>query len=274
MRRCDTGRLPGPHPYVSVDTGRGSRALVVVPGVEDAMFSGEYPTGAAWALGTYFARYLDEYTVYLCSRQRGLPAGYDADDAVETHRRALAAIADETESIDVIGISMGGLIGLELARRHPQLVDRLVLANSGCRLDADARSTVRRFEKYAREHDWASIRAELAAAMFSDGRAVAYPLTVRTVGRFVQPRPADPADVWRSLEFILGFDGCGRLEEIERPTLVFGGDRDPFFTPSIARETADRIPGGELTLIPGAKHAAFHERKLSFDSRVRSFLER
>ncbi|WP_222918513.1 alpha/beta hydrolase [Natrinema sp. SYSU A 869] len=259
---------------MSAGTGHGSRALVVIPGIGDAMFSGAYPPFSGWALATYFARYLDEYTVYLLSRQRGLPAGYDADDAVATHRRALESIADESKAIDVIGISMGGLIGQELARWRPELVGHLVLANSGCRLDADAHSTIRRFEKYAREHDWASIRSALAAAMFSDGRAVTYPLTVQTVGRFLQPRPADPADVWRSLEFILEFDSCDRLDEIERPTLVFGGDRDPFFTPSIARETADRIPDGELTLVPGAKHAAFHERKLTFDSRVRSFLER
>jgi pimeloyl-ACP methyl ester carboxylesterase len=95
---------------------------------------------------------------------------------------------------------MGGLIGQALAHRKPGLIDRLVLANSACRLDDDARPTVRRFERYARECDWASIRSELAAALFSDGHALAYPLMVQTVGRVLQPRPAKPADVWRSLD--------------------------------------------------------------------------
>lgn len=274
MIRSDTGQLPGSHPFLRTETGRSARALVVLPGIGDAMFPGTYPPFSGRALASYFARYLDEYAVYVLSRPRGLPAGYDAADAVASHRQALEAIADEYETIDAVGISMGGMIGQALARRCPDLIDRLVLANSGCRLDESAHPTVRQIERYARERDWASIRSELAVAMFSDGRAIAYPLTVQTVGRFLQPRPAEPADVWRSLEFALRFDSRDRLGEIEKPTLVFGGGRDPVFPPSIARETAAGIPDADLSLVPSAKHAAFHERKLTFDSRVRSFLER
>ncbi|TYL38782.1 alpha/beta hydrolase [Natronococcus pandeyae] len=268
----DTGELPGGHPYVK--TGSGSRSLVIMPGFGDAMFAGSYPPFAGMALAPYVARYLDEYTVYVLSRPRGLPAGYDADDAVATHARALEAIGDSSDAVDVIGISMGGLIGQALARKEPDLVDRLVVANSACRLDDDARSTVRQFERDAREHDWASIRSKLATAMFTDGRAMVYPLVLQTAGRMFQPRPADPADVWRSLEFILEFDGCDELAAIDQPTLVFGGERDPFFTAPLARKTAAELPNGELELVAGAKHGAFHERKWRFDSRVRSFLER
>ena len=46
------------------------------------------------------------------------------------------------------------------------------------------------------------------------------------------------------------------------------------FTSELARETAAGLPDRDLELIPGAKHGAFYERKLAFDSRVRSFLER
>ncbi|QCS42562.1 alpha/beta fold hydrolase [Natrinema versiforme] len=272
--RSDTGELPGSHPYVRTGTGRSSRALVVLPGIGDAMFSGTYPSFSGWGLAPYFARYLDEYTVYVLSRPRGLPAGYDPDDAVDSHERAFAEIADGNEAVDVIGVSMGGLIAQELARRRPDLVDRLVLANSTARIADDAESTVREFERHAREHDWASIRSGLAAVMFSDARAITYPPTIQTVGRFLQPRPAEPADVWRSLEFAHEFDSRDRLEEIDRPTLVFGGGRDPIFPPPLTREIAVRIPDGTVTLAPGSKHAAFHERKLTFDSRVRSFLER
>ena len=264
--------LPGNHPYVSV--GDGPRALVVLPGFGDAMFPGRYPPFSGWALAPYFTSYLSDYTVYLLSRPRGLPPGYDEADALESHTQAFEAIADSHDAVDAVGISMGGLIGQSIARRKPELIDRLVLANSACRLDDDARTTARRFERNARERDWASIRSELAAAMFSDGRAMAYPPMLQTIGRFVQPRPADPADVWRSLEFILEFDGCDRLEEIGQPTLVFGGKRDPYFMAELTRETADGIPNGELELVAGAKHGAFHERKATFDSRVRGFLER
>ena len=287
------GTLPGDHPYVK--TGNGPRALVVLPGFDDAMFSGTYPPFTGWALAPYFARYLGTHTVYLLSRPRGLPAGYDVDDAVSSHVDAVreigdsttefdgstariddptAGTAESTTGVDMVGISMGGMIAQALAHREPDLIDRVVLANSAARLDPSARPTVRRFERYARERDWASIRAELARTMFSDGRAVAYPMLVQTVGRLFQPRPVEPADVTRSLEFILGFDYREHLAEIDRPTLVFGGERDPFFPPERMKETVEAIPNAELDVAPGAKHGAFHERKLGFDSTVSRFLER
>lgn len=274
--RTKTGTLPGGFSYVKV--GSGPRTLAVLPGFGDAMFSGDYPPFSGMALAPYFARYIDEYAVYLVSRPRGLPAGYDAEEAAGNHARALESIAG-SDAVDVIGISMGGLIGQALARRRPDLVDRLVLANSACRLDDDARPDVRRLERYARERDWFSIRAELARVLYSDGRSLAYPPMIQTIGRFTigrftLPRPAEPADVWRSLEFILDFDGRDALGEVDQPTLVFGGERDPYFTPEVARETADGLPRAEREIVPGARHGAFHERKSTFDSRVRSFLER
>lgn len=266
----ETGTLPGGHPFAR--TGTGPRTLAVLPGFADVMFPGVYPPFAGWALAPYFARYLAGHEVVLLSRPRGLPSGYGAEDAVETHARALDALAESSEGIDVVGISMGGTIGLALAARRPDLVDRLVLANAACRLDEAARPDVRELEALAREHEWTSIRAALARAMYADSRAVTVPPLIRTVGRVTLPRPAEPADVWRSLEFLLGFDGREFLPDVSQPTLCFGGDRDPYFTPPVTRETVDGIPDAELTLAAGAKHGAFDERKLQFDSRVRSLL--
>ncbi|WIV66794.1 alpha/beta fold hydrolase [Natrialbaceae archaeon AArc-T1-2] len=196
MVRSETGTLPGGHPYVT--TGNGPRALAVLPGFGDAMFPGTYPPFSGWAIAPYFGRYLGTHTVCLLSRPRSLPSGYDVDDAVSTHALALEAISDSHTAIDVIGISMGGLIGQALTHREPELIDRLVVANSA----------------------------------------------------------------------------CDRLADVDHPTLVFGGERDPFFPPALARETAAALSNGELELVPGAKHGAFHERKLAFDARVQSFLER
>ncbi len=270
--RTDTGTLPGGISYAKV--GGGPRTLAVLPGFGDAMFSGTYPPLSSLTLAPYFSRYLDEYTVYVLSRPRGLATDYDAKDAVEPHARALESLSGSSSSIDVIGISMGGLIGQALARRKPELIDRLVLANSASRLADDAVPSVERLENFARDRDWFRIRSELARAMFADGRAVAYPPMIRTVGRLTLPRLAVASDTWRSLEFVLDFDASDELAEIDQPTLVFGGDRDPYFTEPVLQETAEALPSGELSLVSGAKHGAFHDRKHAFDRRARTFLER
>lgn len=267
MVATETGKLRGRFPYARV--GSGPRTLVVFPGLDDAMFDGTYPPGAGAAFWWYFSRYVDTHTVYVVSRPRGLPEGHAIGDMAAEYA---AVLAEDLGPGDVLGVSMGGLIALELAIRRSDLVERLVLANSGCRI-ADL-EVVRRFRRYARERDWSSIRAELSAAMFSDLRAVTYPPLARTLGRFVLPKPAVPSDVAVSLDAIEAYDATDRLGDVAAPTLVFGGADDPYFPESILRRTADGIPDSELDLVRGGKHGAFHERKWRFDGRATAFLER
>lgn len=264
----ERGTLEG-FPYVRV--GDSPRSLAVLPGFGDAMHPGRYPPGVGPMLAAYFARYLDEYAVYLLSRPRGLPGECTIEESADDHARLLES---EFGPVDVLGISMGGLIGQQLCVRHPDLIDRLVAASSACRLGEAGREPARRMLDRASERDWASIRAELARGMFAGWRGFAYPPFVRTAGRFVLPRPADPDDVVVSLEAILAYDGYGDLDAIEQPTLVIGGSEDPYFTADVQRETAAGIPDGELSLIAGGKHGAFHERKATFDRRVTRFLRR
>lgn len=262
-----SGELLDRFPYVRAGSGR--RTLVVIPGVDDAMFGGRYPAPVQWAVYWYFSGYVDEYTVYVVSRPRHLPAEHRIDEMADGYAEVLA---EELEPANVVGFSMGGMIALSLAARYPALVERLVLANTGYRIaDLDV---VDRLLEYADDHDWQSIRAELSAAMFSDWRAAVYPSLAVTVGRAIAPRPADPEDVRVSLEAIRSFDGGGLLGDVRAPTLVFGGTDDPYFPEGTLRETAAGIPDAELTLIDGGRHAAFHERKPAFDARVWSFLER
>lgn len=265
--RTPTGHLLDRFPYVRA--GTGERTLAVLPGFGDAMFDGTYPPGTSWPLRWYFRQFVDDYAVYVLSRPRSLPADATIPEMADDYATALDALPGPT---DVLGISMGGMIGIELAVRHPEVVDRLVVTSSGIRLADDARPAVERLLALARDRDWAAIRARLADAMFADWRRVAYPTTVLTVGRLVMPRPADPDDVTTSLEAILAYDGSDTAPRIEHPTLVIAGTDDPYFTESIQRETADGIDDAELSLIQGGRHGAFHERKSTFDARVRAFL--
>lgn len=266
--RTANGTLGDRFPYLRV--GDGPRTLVVLPGFGDAMFPGWYPPGIELALAPYFQPYLDEYSVYLLSRPRRLPDGYTIRESAADHADVLRKLGP----VDILGISMGGLIGQQLCAHHPDVVDRFVAVSSAYQLGKTGREPVQRMLEYARNHDWASIRSELARGMFSDARSITYPPFIQTVGRFVLPRPAAPDDVRISLEAILEYDGQDVLEEIDHSTLVIGGDRDPYFTADVMRETAEVIPDARLSLLSGGKHGVFHERKATFDRRTTSFLAR
>lgn len=264
----ETGHLQGEFPYVRV--GDGSRTLVVLPGATDPLFDGEYRRSGALLLRRYYHRFVDDYTVYVVSRPRGLAAGTTVRDMADAYARVLEA---EFGTAAVWGISMGGCIAQQLAVEHPACVDRLVLAVTGTRLDEGARDRVDEMRRRAYDHDWQSIRATIAAGMYNDWRRFVYPSITASVGRFVLPKPAVPADAWISIEALLDYDGRDSVGGIDAPTLVIGGGEDPFFPSPILRETGAAIPGAELEVLPTARHGAFQTHKPTFDRRVRAFLD-
>lgn len=264
----ETGRLLEEFPYVRVDGG--PRDLVFVPGVTDPLFDGSYSRLPVRFLRRYYHRFVDRYTVYVISRPRGLEAGKTIRDMADDYARV---IGEEFGSAAVWGLSMGGCIAQQLAVEHPERVDELLLSVTGTRLAEEGREITDGMRRRAYDHDWGSIRAILAAEMFPDWRQFVYPPLTASVGRFTLPKPAVPSDAWISIEAVLDYDGRRSIGGIEAPTLVIGGERDPFYPPAILEETAEAIPEAELVVIEGARHGAFHTHKPSFEKRMLTFLE-
>ena len=67
-------------------------------------------------------------------------------------------------------------------------------------------------------------------------------------------------------------DTTGRLNEISAPTLIIGGTEDPFFSESILRETAEKIPDGTLYVYDGVGHGVPKERKRRYENDTLRFL--
>ena len=268
--RSETGWLAGRHPYIRV--GDGPQTLLVIPGLGDPMFDGSYDQFAARMAQATFRRYLEDYTVYVVSRPRGLPDGASIAEMAEDYAR-LVETEEKLDRPSVLGISMGGLIAQELARSRPESVDRLVVAVSGCRIAEESVQTVRRLRWHALEHEWIKIRSELLREMYTGRRRRFYPKLSDSVGRLRPPNPADARDVVVSTDAVLEYDGTDRLGEIEPRTLVIGGTEDPFFPEDILRETHAGLPDSQLAMFTEARHGAFLERKEGFDNWVMHFLE-
>ncbi|MCU4740400.1 alpha/beta hydrolase [Natronoglomus mannanivorans] len=264
----ETGQLMGSLPYVKV--GDGPKTLLVIPGLGDAMFDGSYGRVGAWLARRTWRRYGEAYTVYVVSRPRGLADGRTIRGMAADYARVLE---NRLESASVLGISMGGLIAQELAFGRPDLVDRLVVAVSGCRLSEEGARIVNRLQWYALERDWTEIRATLFEEMYTGRKQRVFPTLARAAGRVRPPNPADPEDVLVSIDAVLEYDGTDHLGEIEPRTLVIGGTDDPFFPEEILRETHERLPDAQLAMFRDARHGAFLERKEGFDNWVLQFLE-
>lgn len=158
----------------------------------------------------------------------------------------------------VVGLSMGGSAALVLAATRPDLVDRLVLADTTACYGPD------RLEKWAeRARNAIEVPRERQldfqvdrwfAADFRERR----PAEVERVGEiFVATDSRAHAAACRALG---GLDATALLPRIQAPALVLAGEEDYATPPAMARTIADGIPGARLRILSRTRHLSLIER--------------
>lgn len=189
------------------------------------------------------------FRVYAVNRAPGMAEGTTMADIATEHADAL--LAEFGEPVDVLGVSSGGSVALQLAADHPAAVRRVVIASSGYRLDPLAKASQIRYGEAA--------FAGRRALHYMASTTVSSPLLARVAGTamwLIDPlaRPKNPADTLAFVRAEDDFDLSGRLGEITAPTLVIGGERDAAYSTENVRYTADGIPNSRLLIYPGTSH--------------------
>jgi pimeloyl-ACP methyl ester carboxylesterase len=253
LRSVREGSLHGGLPYLAVGAGP---PLVVFSGL-----SAEHanPTGLGrWLALQTLKPMARHFTVYTVNRKPGLPAGSTIGDLAGHYADAIAR--EFPGPVCVWGISTGGSIAQQFAIDHPQLVRRLVLAATACRLSPYGRQVQRRLAELVKvdqpRRAYAALGPALAATA-AGGRGFAALMWLFGGSQRVD----DPSDMLVTVAAEDVFDAAAQLHRITAPTLLVAGGRDRFYSPELFRETAERIPGARLRLYPDKGHAGVMTHK-------------
>jgi pimeloyl-ACP methyl ester carboxylesterase len=261
-----TGTFLREFPYVRL--GNGPENLVILPGIT---LQNDPPNRlAAWTYRLGFGRFADDYTVYVINRRRGMPSPYTTREMAADYAQV---IEEELGPSIVIGFSAGGSIAQYVALDHPELVEKLILVVSASRLSDEGRETCERWRKLAQGRRWRELRADMASVnVTSEANIRLARAFIAVFGRFVLGTPSDASDFLTTLEADLEHDTTDRLHEVSAPTLVIGGAEDPFFSESLLRETAEKIPDAELRVYEGVGHGVPKEKKRRYEDDTLAFL--
>jgi pimeloyl-ACP methyl ester carboxylesterase len=184
----------------------------------------------------------------------------------------------------VVGNSMGGFIGAELAISFPERVERLVLISAaGISTYRDPRTSrampaLRRLDRVlAATTAWAVSSAEVTMRRprLRDATfwiAAAHPS--RLPGPLVaeQIRGAGKPGFLDGLKAIVDYDVRERLPEIACPTLIVWGNRDRLVSVRDADVFAELIGDSRKVVFEDTGHVAMLERPRAFNSLLREFL--
>lgn len=156
----------------------------------------------------------------------------------------------------VFGISLGGMIAQELALRHPERVDRLVL---GC-TRGGGRLSPRMSVRAALGLVW-PMRLPVEDAVRETARVVLserffreHPEVVDDWVRLIREYPPTKRGVFGQLLAGARHDASQRLHGLAIPTLVLTGDADLLIDAENSRRLARALPDARLEILSGAGH--------------------
>jgi len=183
-----------------------------------------------------------------------------------------AALIEHLEPgpVHVLGISMGGMIALQLAADYPRLVRSLIIVNSGPEMILRTwKQRIAIYQRFliVRLMGMRKMGEVLAAALLPKPEHAAERVTF--VDRWARN---EPGAYLRALRALIGWSVSDRLAGIACPTLVVSADQD--YTPVAYKEYYTRlIPGARLVVIADARHMLPVERPNEFNAVVTDFLD-
>ena len=189
-------------------------------------------------------------TVRMDKRGHGLSTNYKDDISIESLAKDVSVLVDSLnlKNICVVGLSIGGLIALELIRQRPNLCNKLILSDTAPKIGSENMWAER--IKRVQEGGIEAISDDILARWFSN--------------EFLKNKTVE-LQMWRSMltrTTKSGYIGCceaisqcdltEQAKLIDIPTLVIVGDEDGSTPVNLVKDAASLIDGSIFKLIEKA----------------------
>lgn len=183
------------------------------------------------------------------------------------------------EKIDLLGLSMGGMIAQEIVRHYPALVNHLILAGTGPRggfeIDKVPRKTYQYIYRGIRHH------VDPKRYIFYNHDEAGRLEAEKVLGRMAQRRAEDADDkitlsaMRKQLRAIKrwGKAPSDDLSYISQPTLIVNGDQDMQVSTENSYDMHDKIKNSQLLIYPNAGHGSIFQYAEDFSSQLINFLK-
>jgi pimeloyl-ACP methyl ester carboxylesterase len=232
----------GPSTSLAYEVNGSGPPLILLHGLSG---SGRWWSRNVPAFATHFRTYAIDLPGFGASRRVRWSR---LDDTVD--RLADWIAAEGLTRAHIVGHSLGGATAARLAARHPERVDRLVLAAAAIRPEGKR----------------PSLRAKDVLQTVRTGAPPLAPMLIRDLLR---------CHPWSFV--VATFDAVqpdweSHLARIIAPTLVVWGERDAITPPAFGRHIAKTVADAQLIVLPNAGHNPMWECAEAFNTDVMRFL--
>lgn len=165
----------------------------------------------------------------------------------------------ELKNVVVVGHSFGGRVGIKLAAQHPELISKLVLADSaGFAMEPNKKSLM---------SGAAKIVKPLFKPKFMQGlRKKIY----QSIG--AEDYLATP-DLQKTFVNVIGEDLTEDMKNITCPTLIISGENDIDTPVEFGQKMQSLIPNSKFLILSAAGHFSFIDQPEKFAEALNKFLQ-
>jgi 3-oxoadipate enol-lactonase len=165
---------------------------------------------------------------------------------------------------------MGGMIGQVMALRHPEVLDRVVLADTTGQGAPNAVQMWADRAQAARASGMAALVEGTLSRWFTEPFRHREPALMTQIGAMIAGTPVE--GYAGCCAAIAGVNTLEGLRTLGHPALVLVGDQDQGTPPVMAQRIAEHWPGARLQVLAYAAHLPNLEQAQGFNRAVLDFL--
>ena len=197
-----------------------------------------------------------------------VPAGpYSIDDLVDDAARLIREWG--RGPVVWVGLSMGGMVGQGLAIRHPELISKLVLANTAAKYPEASLAAWAQRVAAVKAGGLEAIADTVMERYFHAGFRATH------TGAVAQARATllrtNAAGYVAACHAVAGVNWLDRLAHIKCPTLILAGALDVGAPVALSEAMAAQIAGSKLVVMPSASHLSVMEQPEEFSRELLAF---
>ncbi len=171
-------------------------------------------------------------------------------------------------AVHVVGLSLGGMVGLQMAVDHPQRVRSLALMCTSARLGPRQAWLDR--AAIVRAHGTTAVARSVVGRWLTPDYAAAHADETDAFLRMVAGTPAE--GYASACEAIADHDLVAELPRVAAPTLAIAGRDDPAIPLEHVQLIADAVPDADFLEVAPAAHLANWERATEVNTALRTHL--
>ena len=236
--------------------------IIILPGLslKSVMGSAEAVVGAYGILS-------EGYDIYLFDHIKEEPEVYSIEEMAQDTVGAMDKLG--LDHVNIMGVSLGGMIGQVISIKYPERVESLILCSSTSKVSENTQDLFKNWRKLAEERNIDELMMSFGENVYSRDFYKQYKDIIIASGQGATE--LDYSNFIVSIDAMMDFDVYDELDGIECPLFILGAGSDMVLGRQASLDIAEKL-GCKYYIYENYGHGVYDEAP-DYLSRIKEFLD-